>query len=73
MNLFKSFDSGLRKKICARTPAPWTASNCQIHAARGVGGSTTMVVLVVVELCCVMQFCLVVPSCHMSYVDKYQK
>jgi hypothetical protein len=53
MNLFKSFDIGLRKK-CARTPAPWAVTIHQIHAAGGVGGSTTMVVVFVVELCCVL-------------------
>jgi len=47
MKLFKSFNSGL-EKICARTSAPWVASNHQIHTAGGVGGSTTMVVEFVV-------------------------
>jgi hypothetical protein len=35
------------------------ASSHQIHAAGGVGGSTTMVVVFVVELCYVLRSCLV--------------
>jgi hypothetical protein len=64
MKLFKSFNSGL-EKICARTPAPWAASNHQIHTAGGVGGSTTMLVEFVVELCCVLRSRLVAVTCRM--------
>ena len=38
------------EKICARTPAPRAASIYQIHAAGGLGGSTTMVMVVVRSL-----------------------
>jgi hypothetical protein len=41
-------------------PAPRAASLRQIHAARGDGGSTTMVVVFVDELCCVLRSRLVV-------------
>jgi hypothetical protein len=53
MNLFQSFDICLGK-ICARPHAPWMAWIHQIHATRGVGSSTTMVVVFVVCLCCVL-------------------
>jgi len=46
MNLFKSFDIGIGK-ICGRPPAPRAAWVHQIHAAAGVGGSTTMVMVFV--------------------------
>ncbi len=38
-------------KVCARLPAHRAAWNHQIHAAGGVGGSTTMVVVFVACLC----------------------
>ena len=41
-------------KVCARPPAPWAAWIHQIHAAGGVDGSTTMVVVFVVCLCVVV-------------------
>ncbi len=44
MNLCKSFDISLGK-ICARTPIPWVAWIHQIHAAGGMGGSATKVVV----------------------------
>ncbi len=53
MNLSKPFDGGL-DKVCARPPAPWAAWIHQIHAAGGVGGFTTMVVVFVVCLCVVV-------------------
>jgi len=40
MNLFKSFDIGIGKNS-------WVAWVHQIHAAAGVGGSTTMVMVFV--------------------------
>ncbi len=62
MNLSKSFDSGfgqyMRKATCPS--GGMHSSNPrhqrgQIHATRGVGGSTTMVVVFVVCLCCVLR------------------
>jgi hypothetical protein len=35
------------KKVCARPPTPLAAWIHQIHAARGVGGFTTMAVVFV--------------------------
>ncbi len=46
VNLLKSCNTGLGK-ICARTPAHRAASIYQIHAAGGLGGSTTMVMVFV--------------------------
>ena len=46
MNLFKSFDSGIEKNR-GRPPTPRVAWVHQIHAAAGVGGSTTMVMVFV--------------------------
>ena len=50
MNLFKSLDSGIGKN-CGRPPNPRAVWVHQIHAAVGVGGSTTMV-MVFVRLVC---------------------
>ena len=46
MNPLKPFDRGFRK-ICTRTPSPQVASIYPIHAARGVSGSNTMVMVFV--------------------------
>ena len=46
MNLFKSFDIGIGN-IRGRPPTPRAAWVHQIHAAAGVGGSTTMVMVFV--------------------------
>ena len=46
MNLFKSFNAAL-EKIRGRPPTPRAAWVRQIHAAAGVGGSTTMVMVFV--------------------------
>jgi hypothetical protein len=47
---------------CARPPTPQPQAACvhQNHAAGGVGGSTTMVVVFVVRLFCVLRSRLVV-------------
>jgi hypothetical protein len=60
------------EKICARTPAPWAAWIHQIHAAQGVSGSNTMVVVFVVELFCVLQSCLFVVAHRMKTSTKQQ-
>ena len=46
MNLFESFDIGIGKKLwkASHPSAAWVH---QIHAAAGVGGSTTMVMVFV--------------------------
>jgi len=44
MNLFKSFNISIGK-IRGRPPTPRVAWVHQIHAAAGVGGSTTMVMV----------------------------
>ena len=41
-------------KVCARLSAPRAAWYHQIHAAGGVGGTTTMVVVFVVCVCVVV-------------------
>jgi hypothetical protein len=51
MNLLNSLIVAL-DNICARPPTPWAAWNHQIHAAGEASGSTTMVVMFVVCLCC---------------------
>ena len=51
------------EKICARASAPQAVSIHQIHTARGVGGSTTMVVVFVVCVCCVLWSRLVIVTC----------
>jgi hypothetical protein len=48
------------ENIYARPPTSWVAWICQIHVAGGVGGYTTMVVMFVVCLCCVLWSHLVV-------------
>jgi hypothetical protein len=53
------------EKICAKTPAPQAALIHQIHTVRGVGGSTTMVVVFVVCFCCVLQSRLVIITWRM--------
>jgi hypothetical protein len=53
-------------KVCARLPAPWEAWIHQIHAARGVGGFTTMVVVFVVCLCVVVDGLVTSQAHHMS-------
>ena len=53
------------ENICERLLTPcvvWIRQ--QINAAGGVGGSTTMVVVFVVCLWCVLQSHLVVVTCH---------
>ena len=62
--------SSASEKTCARTPTPRAAMINQIHATRGVGGSTTMVVVFVVVLCCVLRSPLVTVT-HRVVVDKY--
>jgi hypothetical protein len=39
------------ENVCTKLPTPWAAWYHQIHAAGGVGGSTTMVVVFVVCSC----------------------
>ena len=53
MNLSKSLIVA-SENTCARPPAPWLAWIYQIHAAGGIGGSTTMVVVFIVCLCVVV-------------------
>jgi hypothetical protein len=54
MNLSKTFNGSLDKGMCkaARPSGGMDSSN----AAGGVGGSTTMVMVFVVCLCCVLRF-----------------
>jgi hypothetical protein len=42
------------KNICDRLATPWAVLIHQINAAGGASGSTTMVVMFVVCLCCVL-------------------
>ena len=53
------------ERTCARPPTPQAAWVHQIHAAGGVSGSTTMVMVVVRSLCCVCWSYLVVSICRM--------
>ena len=48
------------ERTCARPPTPQAAWVHQIHAAGGVGGSTTMVMVFVRSLRCALQPRLVV-------------
>ena len=61
------------EKSCTRSPTPQAVWVHQIHAACGVGGSATMVMVFVRSLCCVLCV-LVLSGCrHLSYVDKYKR
>jgi hypothetical protein len=52
MNLFKSFDIGIGKKLWKATPAPPGAWIHQIHTAGGVGDSINIMVMVFVRSLC---------------------
>jgi hypothetical protein len=67
MNLFKSFESGIGK-ICGRPPAPPAAWIHQIHAAGGVGGSITLVMVFVRSLCFLCCFWLVTRQSDSAYL-----
>jgi hypothetical protein len=57
MNLFKSFDIGIGKKLWKATPAPPGAWIHQIHTAGGVGDSINIMVWCLLGLCA---FCVIV-------------
>jgi hypothetical protein len=66
INLLQSFHSSLRK-ICARPPTPPAVWHHQIHAAGGVSGSITMVMVFV------RSFVLFVWCHNLLYVDEYHQ
>ena len=53
-------------QTCARSPTTQVVWIHQIHTAGGLSGSTTIMVVFVGCLCCVLW------SHNLSYVDKYQ-